>query len=205
MKCNAAAFASAASIIRDFDLEDLRRNFGVVLQDPHLFTGTIADNIRLGTEGISDERLIEAAEQVNLLDFIRDAAGALCATGARARRGTFHRAKAAHQFRARAGAQSALPDSGRSHLQRRYRNRAAHSRRSGAPGGRPHLDRHRAPALHHPARRPHSGDAQRQAARDGDAPGIAGAARRLLEAVSAPVQGPGTGASTRAPEAVTGD
>ena len=39
--------------IRDFDLEDLRRNFGVVLQDPHLFTGTIADNIRLGTAGIS--------------------------------------------------------------------------------------------------------------------------------------------------------
>ncbi len=35
--------------IRDFDLEDLRRNFGVVLQDPHLFTGTIAENIRLGT------------------------------------------------------------------------------------------------------------------------------------------------------------
>jgi ATP-binding cassette subfamily B multidrug efflux pump len=33
--------------IRDFDLEELRRNFGVVLQDPHLFTGTIADNIRL--------------------------------------------------------------------------------------------------------------------------------------------------------------
>ena len=57
--------------IREFDLEDLRRRFGVVLQDPHLFTGTVASNIRLGTEGISEERLAESAEQVNLLDFIR--------------------------------------------------------------------------------------------------------------------------------------
>ena len=57
--------------IREFDLEELRRNFGVVLQDPHLFTGTVADNIRLGTAGISDEQLTAAAERVNLLDFIR--------------------------------------------------------------------------------------------------------------------------------------
>jgi ATP-binding cassette, subfamily B, multidrug efflux pump len=56
--------------IRDFKIEDLRRNFGVVLQDPHLFTGTIAENIRLGTEGISDQQLATAAERVNLLDFV---------------------------------------------------------------------------------------------------------------------------------------
>jgi ATP-binding cassette, subfamily B, multidrug efflux pump len=57
--------------IREFDLEQLRRNFGVVLQDPHLFTGTIAENIRLGTSGISDKQLSESAERVNLLDFIQ--------------------------------------------------------------------------------------------------------------------------------------
>ncbi len=57
--------------IREFDLESLRRHFGVVLQDPHLFTGTIASNIRLGTDGISDQHLQQAAEQVNVLDFIR--------------------------------------------------------------------------------------------------------------------------------------
>jgi ATP-binding cassette subfamily B protein len=56
--------------VRDFELEELRRNFGVVLQDPHLFTGTIATNIRLGTSGISDEELTASAERVNLLDFI---------------------------------------------------------------------------------------------------------------------------------------
>jgi ATP-binding cassette, subfamily B, multidrug efflux pump len=57
--------------IRDFKIEDLRRNFGVVLQDPHLFTGTIAENIRLGTAGISDAQLSTAAERVNLLDFVQ--------------------------------------------------------------------------------------------------------------------------------------
>lgn len=56
--------------VREFDIGELRRNFGVVLQDPHLFTGTIASNIRLGTEGIGDEELVRSAERVNLLDFI---------------------------------------------------------------------------------------------------------------------------------------
>ncbi len=56
--------------LQQFDLEELRRNFGVVLQDPHLFTGTISSNIRLGTTGISDDQLTRAADRVNLLDFI---------------------------------------------------------------------------------------------------------------------------------------
>ena len=57
--------------IRDFDPLDLRRQFGVVLQDPFLFTGTIGDNIRLGTERIRDEDVESAAGQVNVLEFIR--------------------------------------------------------------------------------------------------------------------------------------
>ncbi|MEN6605290.1 MAG: ABC transporter ATP-binding protein, partial [Bryobacteraceae bacterium] len=59
------------SDIREFDPTDLRRHFGVVLQDPYLFTGTIEDNIRLGTARITDEELEEAADKVNLTDFIR--------------------------------------------------------------------------------------------------------------------------------------
>jgi ATP-binding cassette subfamily B protein len=50
---------------------ELRRQFGVVLQDPYLFSGTVADNIRLGTETVSDQEIEEAARQVNLLDFVR--------------------------------------------------------------------------------------------------------------------------------------
>ena len=57
--------------IREFDPVELRRQFGVVLQDPYLFTGTIEENIRLGTESIRQDEVVEAAEQVNLLDFIR--------------------------------------------------------------------------------------------------------------------------------------
>jgi len=57
--------------IRQMDLNDLRRRFGVVLQDPFLFTGTIENNIRLGTEWITDEDIETAAENVNVADFIR--------------------------------------------------------------------------------------------------------------------------------------
>ncbi len=56
--------------VREHDLNKLRRRFGVVLQDPFLFSGTIADNIRLGSHWISDTRLEEAADEVNVRDFI---------------------------------------------------------------------------------------------------------------------------------------
>jgi ATP-binding cassette subfamily B protein len=56
--------------VRDYDLHYLRRQFGIVLQDPYLFTGTIADNIRLGTPDISDTAIEKAAEEVNLGDYI---------------------------------------------------------------------------------------------------------------------------------------
>jgi ATP-binding cassette subfamily B protein len=58
--------------VRDLDPLDLRRHFGVVLQDPYLFTGTLEENIRLGTEEIRREEVEAAAGQVNLLDFVRE-------------------------------------------------------------------------------------------------------------------------------------
>jgi len=57
--------------VKEMDLADLRSRFGVVLQDPFLFTGTIGGNIRLGTARIQDEHVEQAAEDVNLGDFIR--------------------------------------------------------------------------------------------------------------------------------------
>jgi ATP-binding cassette subfamily B protein len=57
--------------VREMDLAGLRSRFGVVLQDPFLFTGTIGGNIRLGTERILDEHVAKAAEDVNLGDFVR--------------------------------------------------------------------------------------------------------------------------------------
>ena len=57
--------------VKEMDLTDLRSRFGVVLQDPFLFTGTIGGNIRLGTERIQDQHVEQAAEDVNLGEFIR--------------------------------------------------------------------------------------------------------------------------------------
>jgi ATP-binding cassette subfamily B multidrug efflux pump len=56
--------------VRDMDLQELRRRCGVVLQDPFLFSGTIADNIRLGTETVTVEDVERAANEVNIADFI---------------------------------------------------------------------------------------------------------------------------------------
>jgi ATP-binding cassette subfamily B multidrug efflux pump len=58
--------------VKEMSLADLRRRFGVVLQDPFLFTGTIEGNIRLGTDWITDEEVRQAAEDVNLADFIHN-------------------------------------------------------------------------------------------------------------------------------------
>ncbi len=49
---------------------DLRRSLGIVLQDTHLFTGTIADNIRYGKLGATDEEVIAAAKLANAHYFI---------------------------------------------------------------------------------------------------------------------------------------
>jgi ATP-binding cassette subfamily B protein len=56
--------------LRKQDLTALRQHFAVVLQDPFLFAGTVADNIRFGNSAISDDDLRQAARDVNVLDFI---------------------------------------------------------------------------------------------------------------------------------------
>jgi len=56
--------------VRQQDLLLLRRRFGVVLQDPFLFTGTLADNIRMGSSWITDEQIARAADEVNISDFV---------------------------------------------------------------------------------------------------------------------------------------
>ena len=61
--------------IRHLRLRDLRSNFGIVLQDPFLFSGTIASNIRLGSEWIEEQQIREAARQVGLLEFIESLPG----------------------------------------------------------------------------------------------------------------------------------
>ena len=57
--------------IRDIRKDDLRRSMGIVLQETHLFTGTVLDNIRYGRLDATDEECREAARLVGADDFIR--------------------------------------------------------------------------------------------------------------------------------------
>ena len=57
--------------VRDIKKDDLRRSLGIVLQDTHLFTGTIADNIRFGKLDATREEVERAARIANADSFIR--------------------------------------------------------------------------------------------------------------------------------------
>ena len=57
--------------IRDIKKDDLRRSLSMVIQDTHLFTGTIADNIRYGRLDATDEEVVAAAKLANAHSFIR--------------------------------------------------------------------------------------------------------------------------------------
>ena len=57
--------------VRDIAKESLRRSLGIVLQDTHLFTGTVADNIRYGKLDATDEEVRAAARLANADTFIR--------------------------------------------------------------------------------------------------------------------------------------
>jgi len=56
--------------VREVTQSSLRRQIGVVPQDPFLFTGTIADNIRFGRLDATDHEVVEAAKLANANDFI---------------------------------------------------------------------------------------------------------------------------------------
>jgi ATP-binding cassette subfamily B multidrug efflux pump len=56
--------------IREMELQDLRRLFGIVLQDPFLFTGTLESNVKLGTETIDRTTAEQALREVGLGPFV---------------------------------------------------------------------------------------------------------------------------------------
>src|SRR5579859_1890346 len=57
--------------IKTLNLQDLRRHFGIVLQDSFLFTGTIDSNVRLGSPGIDRLTVERAVDEIGLGDFVR--------------------------------------------------------------------------------------------------------------------------------------
>jgi ATP-binding cassette subfamily B protein len=56
--------------LREHDLRELRGNFAIVLQDPFLFSGTLASNVRLGSNHIGDGAVEQALARVNLHRFV---------------------------------------------------------------------------------------------------------------------------------------
>jgi ATP-binding cassette subfamily B protein len=63
--------------ICEWPIHELRRQFGVVLQDPYVFSGTIESNIRLRNPAVSDERLRQVVREVNLETFVSSLARGL--------------------------------------------------------------------------------------------------------------------------------
>ena len=61
----------STAYIRAIDLQDLRRQFGIVLQDSFLFSGTIESNVRLGTPGIDRNTVQQALREIGLGDFMK--------------------------------------------------------------------------------------------------------------------------------------
>ncbi len=57
--------------IRSLDVQELRRHFGIVLQDPFLFSGTLESNVRLGSAGIERVEVERALGEVGLGEFVR--------------------------------------------------------------------------------------------------------------------------------------
>ena len=61
--------------IEEFELDTLRKNIGVVLQDVFLFSGSVMDNITLRNPGITEEKVTEAASLIGMHDFIMQLPG----------------------------------------------------------------------------------------------------------------------------------
>ena len=177
--------------IREMDLAKLRQRYGVVLQDPFLFSGTVADNIRLGSHWITDSSIENAAEQVNVADFIRSLPGGFGEEAEGTRQHPIDRAEAAHLVCAGAGAQPENPHPRRSDFERGHGYRVPRPGRADAPGRRAHVDHDCASPEHGAARQQDHRHAQGQGARDRFASAVAGQSGHLLEALPVAVQGPG--------------
>ena len=189
--------------IRELNVQELRRQFGIVLQDPFLFTGTLESNVRLGTASVDRAAVEHALREVGLGPFLDSLPQGLD-TEVNERGSTFSVGQRQLVSFARALAHNPqLPHPRRGHLERGHAHRDDDSRSAQSPAHRPHRDRHRPPPQHHPARRPHPGIPQGPPPRTGHAPGIALPARHLLPPLPAPIQRPGNarvpGAGARAP------
>ena len=137
--------------LRDVELRSYRRQLGVVLQDPFLFSGTIADNIRFAKPDASEQEVYDAAAAIGV-----DRVAARFEDGPRPRRPRGRRRPlggraAADLDRPRAPRRPADPDPRRGDLEHRPAERDPDRARVRSPADRPDLGDHRAPARDRPA------------------------------------------------------
>ena len=113
--------------VRLIKKNDLRRSLGVVLQDTHLFTGTVADNIRFGKLDATQAEIEKAAKIANADSFIRRLPQGyntmVTSDGANLRGGPGTAPAAGHRPRRRR--RPAGADSGRGHVEHRHPHRGA--------------------------------------------------------------------------------
>ena len=163
--------------VRNIRKDDLRRSLGIVLQDTHLFTGTVMENIRYGRLDATDEECMEAAKIANAHYFISHLPQGydtvLYSDGANLSQGQ----------RPGGGVPGSGADSGRGHLLRGHPHREAHRPGAGRPDGRAHCVRHRPPPFHRPQRQRHHGAGAGADHRAGRPPGAAGPEGEVLSAL----------------------
>ena len=165
--------------VRDYARGDLRRAFGMVLQDTWLFKGTILENIRYGRPDATDAEVIARGQGRARRCLHPHAARRLSDGAQRGRDERLAGAKAAADHCARRAGERPHPHPRRGDELGRHPHRAAHSGGNGSPHARAHKLCHRAPPEHRPQCRLHSGHARRQHRRAGHARGAA-CARRVL-------------------------
>ncbi len=143
--------------IRDMRRDDLRRLFGMVLQDAWLFGGTIRENIAYGKEGATEEDILRAAEAAHVDHFVRTLSDGY---DTRLDDDSTNLSQGERQLLTIARAFLADPeililDEATSSVDT---HRGAHPARHGSSAARPHQLCHRASSLHHPRCRRHPGD-----------------------------------------------
>ncbi len=143
--------------VREVQLESLRSQIGIVLQDTTLFSGTIRDNIAFGRPEASLEDVIEAAKAAAAHDFILSFPEGYDTPGRRTRHDGQRRAEAAHRHRPRPADGPAHPDPGRLDQQCGRGDRGGDPEGAGAADAGADELRHRPAHQHRPYRRPGPG------------------------------------------------
>ena len=165
----------------------LRRNFGMVLQDTWLFSGTVAENIAYGKPDATREEIIAAAKAAKVDYFIRTMPQSYD-TVLDNDAGNLSVGQRLSDHRARVPVQSARADPGRGDKLRRHPHGSGNRQGDEGADERQNELRHRAPPLHHPRRELHPVHGAGQHHRAGHAQGTARQGRRLRSSLQQPVR-----------------